>query len=109
MRLVKYVPNLPAKSVFVSLTHSGTLAYYTGRDVVRWQGFHVATKLDAAVDYFRSNGYSVYLVADIGEMKGFREQFARTRTVTEMVPANGIVLDDPVLYAIGGTPAPPPP
>ena len=107
IRVIDYVSKLPVKSVFVSLTYSGTIHYYTGRDVVRWEGFVDPAYLDTAVDYMRMLGYSVYLVNDYGEMKVFRERFAGTRTARELPAVASIDLGDALIYPLRGTePAP---
>ena len=103
VRLINYIPKLPVKSVFVCLTYSGSIHYYTGRDVVRWEGFVDPASLDTAVDYMRTIGYSVYLVNDYGEMKVFRETFAGTRTARELAAVAPIDLGDALIYPLRGT------
>jgi hypothetical protein len=109
IRMVDYVRRLPPKSVFVSLTHSGTIHYYTGRGVLRWEGLYDPAYLDPAVEYLRGLGFNVYLVVDYGERDGFRERFAATRTLLELTPATARDLGDPLVYPLGGTPPPPQP
>jgi hypothetical protein len=109
VRLINYIPKLPAKSVFVCLTYSGTIHYYTGRDILRWEGFYEPAYLDTAVDYMRMIGYDVYLVNDNAEMKTFLEKFAGTRTVQEVATAIPIDLRDALIYPLRGTEPPPAP
>jgi hypothetical protein len=109
IRVIDYIPKLPAKSVFVCLTYSGAIQYYTGRDILRWEGFFEPSYLDAAVDYMRMMGYSVYLVNASGEMKVFRDKFAGTRTAQELPPVAPVDLGDALIYPLRGTERPPRP
>ena len=36
-RVADYVNQLPTDAVFVTLLHSGSIRYYTGRDILRWE------------------------------------------------------------------------
>jgi hypothetical protein len=106
VRLIDLIPKLPAKSVFVSLTYSGTIHYYTGRDILRWEGFDDPVVLDKAVDYMRMLGYSVYLVNDYGEINLFHQKFAGTRTAQELPTLIPIDLRDALIYPLQGAPMP---
>jgi hypothetical protein len=100
IRLINYIPKLPAKSVFICLQYSGAIQYYTGRDVLRWEGFDDPAVLDTAVDYMRTLGYSVYLVNDYGEMKLFRDTFAGTSTAEALSAATPVDLGDALVYSL---------
>ena len=83
IRVADYVKHLPKRAVFVSLLHSGSIRYYTGRDVLRWELVDPAS-LDTAIAYLRARGHDVYLVADNGDVAGFKERFANTRAVRDL-------------------------
>ena len=53
----------PARTVFVASQHSGSLRYYTGRDVLRWDLMDAAS-IDAALQYLSDRGYHLYWVGD---------------------------------------------
>jgi hypothetical protein len=96
-RVVAYAEALPAKSVFVSLTHAGTISQYTGRGTLRWDLFGNGADLDRAVSYLRGRGYRVYLVADAVEMDQFTARVRGSRSasaVATTVPADlgGVVI-----------------
>jgi hypothetical protein len=99
-RVVAYAKTLPAESVFVSLTHAGTISQYTGRGTLRWDLFGNGADLDRAVSYLRRRGYRVYLVADAVEMDQFTARVRGSRsasTVATTVPAD---LDGVVIYPL---------
>ena len=101
-RVAEYVKELPPRSVFISLTHSGSIRYYTGRDVLRWEIID-PTSLDTAVAYLRARGHDVYLVADGSEVVDFKLRFANTRAARELEGALSVDLDGPVIYALSGS------
>jgi 4-amino-4-deoxy-L-arabinose transferase-like glycosyltransferase len=65
---------LPPNSVAIAMQHSGSLWYYTGRPIVRWD-FLDPRQLDLTVEWLASNGYSPFLVADGEEVKRIEERF----------------------------------
>jgi hypothetical protein len=109
LRVVDYIPQLPERSVFVSLTYSGSIHYYTGRDVLRWETLFEPVYIDRAVDHLEAKGHSVYLVNDYGEMNVFRAQFAGTRTVQELAGVMPVDIGDALIYPLGRSEPPPPP
>ena len=66
---------MPARSVFYTLNHSGTLRYYAGLTTVSTLLFDPSW-LDRSVAWFKSQGYSVYLVLDDVEVSSFEQRFA---------------------------------
>ena len=108
LHVTSYVAQLPARSVFISLAHSGSIPYYTGRDTLRWEALSPGA-LDRTVPYLRDKGYSVYLVVDRGEISGFMETFARTHTVGELHDTPPIDVIGALVYPLGGTDLPPAP
>jgi hypothetical protein len=65
---------LPVNSVIVSSEHSGTMRYYTGRTVVRWDVMTPAAMPDA-LDWLTLNGYQIWVVLDDWEEEQFRKKF----------------------------------
>src|SRR5437660_1376888 len=108
LHVTSYVAQLPARSVFISLAHSGSIPYYTGRDTLRWEALSPGA-LDRTVPYLRDKGYSVYLVVDRGEISGFMETFAQTHTIGELHDTPPIDVIGALVYPLGGTDLPPAP
>ena len=79
-RAVEYARRLPERSILISNAHSGTLRFYTGRDVLRFEGIR-ARDLDTAVEHLRKNGYQLFLIGDVFEIEEFRTLFTATNTV----------------------------
>lgn len=70
---------LPANAALLSFAHSGALAYYTGREVVR-ADLIAPAMLDAVVDDLVRHGYAPAFVLDEElEVARFREWFAVSR------------------------------
>ena len=72
------VAGAPARTVFIASQHSGSLRYYTGHDVLRWDLMD-ASAVDTALDYFAGRGYHLYWVGDPGERPTAAARFAGTR------------------------------
>jgi hypothetical protein len=77
-RAVVYANGLAPEAVLVSLTHSGTLSFYTGRSVLVWEVLGVAD-LDPALAYLQARGHSLYFIGDGFEVDSFKRKFAGTR------------------------------
>ena len=93
---------LPKQAVFVSLTHSGTLAHYGGRDVLRWEAC-APRDIDRAVASLHRQGIDTYVVADDAERPLFLSYFAGSATARELSSARRVELGGVQVYAIGGT------
>jgi len=81
-RAVDFANTLPQNTVLVSLGHSGTLHFYTGRDVLRWD-LLLGTELDSALAYLRRLGHPVYFIGDPFEATEFQRQFAGQHTLDD--------------------------
>ena len=81
-RAVEFANTLPQNTVLVSLGHSGTLHFYTGRDVLRWD-LLLGTELDSALAYLRRLGHPVYFIGDPFEATEFQRQFAGQHTLDD--------------------------
>ncbi len=107
-QVAEYVRELPARAVFVSLLHSGSIRHYTGRDVLRWELVEPLS-LDTAIAHIRSRGHHVYLVVDRQDVADFKARFANSQVVRELDRAVPVVLNGTRIFAVGGTPLPPSP
>ena len=72
-QIAQVASELPEKSVFVSLQHSGSLRYYTGRPILRYNSIPV-DELKQLLGSLRTRGYGTYLVLDESE-EPFRRWF----------------------------------
>jgi hypothetical protein len=71
----QYAARLPAESVFITASQSGSVRFYSGRPAAVWLGIEPGG-LAAALDFFRSRGRKPYLLIESGEERAFRERFA---------------------------------
>lgn len=81
-RAVDFANSLPQNTVLVSLGHSGTLHFYTGRDVLRWD-LLLGSELDGALGYLRGLGHPVYFIGDPFEATEFQRQFSGQHTLDD--------------------------
>ncbi len=93
---VQYAETLPARSVLMSLLHSGTLHHYTRRDVLRWDALE-PPYLDRAVSYLRDRGYAVYLFLDDTETEAFKTRFSDALVLRQVQPEFAVHLPGGVL------------
>ena len=105
-RVAEYVSTLPAGAVFVSLLHSGSIHYYTGRDVLRWELVDPAS-LDTAIAHIRKRGHDVYFVGDPHEVSDFKERFANSTAVRELDRGKPVILGGTQVFALSGSQSPP--
>jgi hypothetical protein len=92
-RTAEYVKQLPPRSIIVSRVHSGTIHFYTGRDVLQFERLS-PDQMDTAVFHLRDAGYQLYLVGDDLEIEMFRRMTNGTRT--------GMLLDRVLGIDVGG-------
>jgi hypothetical protein len=107
-RVAEYVTELPPRAVFVSLVHSGSIRYYTGRDVLRWELLDPVS-LDTAIAYIRSRGHDVYFVGDPQEVSDFKKRFVNTQAVREIDRGVPVVVRGTRVFALSGSSPPPSP
>ena len=82
-RAVDYAKRLPERSILLSNAHSGTLRFYTGRDILRFEAIR-PEELDKATTQLRRQGYALFLIGDEFEIHHFRNLFAGTRTAAAL-------------------------
>ncbi len=68
--------HLPERAVLISMQHSGTARYYSGRTTVRYDVMP-PTRLEWVVEELRRLGYYPYFLLDDWEEPRFRERFQR--------------------------------
>jgi len=83
----------PEKSVLLSFQHSGSLRYYTGRDVLRWDLMDRAG-VAAALDYLSAQGYRLYWVGEASERETVRHEFEGTRFLAAVEGGRRQVIGD---------------
>jgi hypothetical protein len=75
---------LPARSLFLTMQHSGSIRYYGGRTTLRYD-FLPHDRLDALVAHLQSRGWSVYFVLDEWEEnQEFRPRFAAANALGKL-------------------------
>jgi hypothetical protein len=94
VRVAAYVRRLPPTSIVVSRLHSGTVHFYTDRNVLRFDAL-APSQLDAVIFHLQDRGYGVYVVSDDSEIDLFRTLAKGTRT--------GALLDDALGIDVGGS------
>ena len=74
---------LPADAAIISMQHSGSIRYYTGRMIVRWDTLNPEW-LDRAVAFLRDRGVATYAVLEYWEEARFRERFRGQQLLAEL-------------------------
>jgi 4-amino-4-deoxy-L-arabinose transferase-like glycosyltransferase len=69
---------LPANAALISMQHSGTMRYYSGRLTVRWDFIASASELEPILDTLRNMGYRPYILLEYWEVPLFKERFGTT-------------------------------
>ena len=69
---------LPRNAILITMQHSGTVRYYSGRLTVRYD-YIDADWLDRAIDHLTRAGYEPFILLDDWELPIFREKFASQR------------------------------
>lgn len=106
LRVAAHVSTLPSRVVMLSLIHSGSLSYYTRRDVLRWDLLDPAY-LDAAIDHLTRRGYDLYLAADREEIARFTQRFNGSRHLRRVDLAAAVDLGGAVvLHLVPAAPVP---
>jgi 4-amino-4-deoxy-L-arabinose transferase-like glycosyltransferase len=66
---------LPRKAILITMQHSGTVRYYSGRLTVRYD-YIDRDWLDRAIEHLRLAGYEPFILLDDWEVPVFQEKFA---------------------------------
>ena len=107
--VAEFVRGLPPDAVCISLQHSGSLPYYAGATVLRWDWIE-PDEIDRAVSELAARGRATFAVLDEGEEVQFRRRFAGSRTAGRLVapPLFATGASRPItarVYAVSGTTA----
>lgn len=78
-----FARGLPPNAVFLSVQHSGSLAYYNRAPVLRWDWLD-ALEVDDVIATMTHNGHAVFAVLDEWEEQPFRTRFTGTNLVQRM-------------------------
>jgi len=101
-----FARGLPPNAVFISLQHSGSLAYYGQSAILRWDWLE-PDEIDRAVAELARQGHPVFAVLDDWEETQFRSRFAGTHTVdalrTPVFETGGPPAITARVFALGGT------
>jgi hypothetical protein len=73
----------PPDSVILSMQHSGSVRYYTGRLILRWDALDPAW-LDRAVAFLRGRGIATYLLVEDWEEERVRTRFSGQATLADL-------------------------
>jgi hypothetical protein len=98
-RAVDYVKRLPERSIVISNAHSGTIHFYTGRGVLRFEAIR-PEEIDKATVHLRRQGYALFLLGDEFEIEQFRTTFAGTRTLATLPKKPRAAFDGVVVYDV---------
>ena len=74
---------LPADAVIIAMQHSGSIRYYTGKLIVRWDALNPEW-LDRAVAFLRERGVATYAVLEYWEEAEFRQRFRGQQVLAEL-------------------------
>lgn len=98
---------LPERAALLSMQHSGSARYYSGRLTVRYD-FLPPTDLDAVIEEMRRLGYFPYLLLDDWEEPVFRERFKGQSALAPldwwpvaMIQGNHVRIYDPADRRVG--------
>lgn len=86
----EYAGSRPESAVFLSMQHAGSIAYYGGRTVLRWDWIE-PSEFDRVVDELSASGRSVYAALEDWEVAQLRTRLAGSAVVA--------ALDTPVFRA----------
>jgi hypothetical protein len=74
---------LPADAAIITMQHSGSIRYYTGRLIVRWDTLNPEW-LDRAVAFLNERGVATYAVLEYWEEVEFRQRFRGQQLLAEL-------------------------
>lgn len=75
--------HLPPTAVVISMQHSGSVRYYSGRLTLRWD-WMARDWLDRAVDRLRAEGLQPFILLDEWEEARFQSRFASTNRIGKL-------------------------
>ena len=94
---------LPENAVLLSMQHSGSIRYYSGRLTIRYDAFSAA-RFPSVIEWLQARGYRPYILLEDWEEAGYRTRFGDSnalarlemRVLAEMTEPVRIRLYDPL-------------
>jgi hypothetical protein len=83
VEVADYAGSQPPSAVFVSMQHAGSVAYYTGRTILRWDWIE-PNEIDAAIDTLAASGRSVYAALEDWEVAEVRKRLAGSAAIAAL-------------------------
>ena len=74
---------LPQQAVIITVLHSGSIRYYSGRPTLRYDWLD-ADWLDRAVEFLKRQGKEPYILLESTEVGEFKEKFRAQRTIAAL-------------------------
>lgn len=99
-RAVAFVERLPRGAVILSVSHSGTISFYTGRDVLRFEAIDSGS-LDSALGYLDGLDKKVYFAGDVFEVDLLRQRFRGSIALQALDAGPLADLGGAVVYLLG--------
>jgi hypothetical protein len=92
---------LPERAVLLSMLHSGSATYYSGRPTLRWD-LLAADRLERLVSELAERGYTPYLLLDRNERADFQSHYREHSRLAALdwPPVVSLRSDDVRIYAI---------
>jgi len=82
-RAVDFAGTLPRNAILISNSFSGTLHFYTGRDVLRYEVVS-SQEMDSVLDALRAQGHPLYFIGHVWEVDVFKRFFSGSRAAAEL-------------------------
>jgi len=79
-RAVDFANHIEPEAIVLSDAYSGTLRFYTGRDILRWQML-APDEIDGVLARLRELGHPLYFVGDPFEEANFKLMYGRSEVV----------------------------
>jgi hypothetical protein len=96
-RAAEFASTLPSNAILISDAYSGTLHFYTGRDVFRWV-LMTPDQFDRAFRSLKEQGYPLSFIVDPGEERSFTAYSQRTAAAEPF--ARGRVPDSGEVFVV---------
>jgi len=96
--------HLPPRAVFLSMLHSGSVRYYSGRLTVRYD-IIPSQQLEVTLAHLRQRGYVPFFLIDDDESAAFRSRFADS-PIVKALDAPDVRLATVSLYRLSGNGVP---
>jgi hypothetical protein len=82
VRAVDFARSVAPDAILISNSFSGTLHFYSGRDVLRYEVVG-SQEMDGVLDALRAQGHPLYFIGHDFEVDAFKQQFKGSRAAAE--------------------------